>query len=86
MREKRDVATKVLPREGHIPAYPGAKVVDTTGAGDSFVAGFIHGLSKGLSLQDCCRYGCAVSSVVVEHMGTQSIAGIKNEAEKRYKP
>ena len=53
--------------------------------GDSFVAGFIHGLSKGLSLQDSCRYGCAVSSVVVEHMGTQNICGISNEAEKRYK-
>ena len=72
--------------EGHILAYPDVKVVDTTGAGDSFVAGFIHGLSKGLSLQDSCRYGCAVSSVVVEHMGTQGIVGIKDEAEKRFKP
>jgi sugar/nucleoside kinase (ribokinase family) len=70
--------------DGHIPAYPDVKVVDTTGAGDSFVAGFIHGLSKGLSLQDSCRYGCAVSSVVVEHMGTQAIAEIKAEADKRY--
>ena len=72
--------------EGHIPAYPDVKVVDTTGAGDSFVAGFIHGLSIGLSLQDSCKYGCAVSSVVVEHMGTQGIVGIKDEAEKRFKP
>jgi sugar/nucleoside kinase (ribokinase family) len=71
--------------EGHIPAYPDAKVIDTTGAGDSFVAGFIHGLSIGLSLQDSCRYGCAVSSVVVEHMGTQGIVEIKDEAEKRFK-
>lgn len=72
--------------EGRIQAYSNVKVIDTTGAGDSFVAGFIHGLSKGLSLQDSCRYGCAVSSVVVEHMGTQGIVGIKNEAEKRFKP
>ncbi len=71
--------------EGHIPAYPDAKVIDTTGAGDSFVAGFIHGLSKGLSLQEACKYGCAVSSVVVEHMGTQGIVEIKDEAEKRFK-
>ncbi|WP_051199839.1 carbohydrate kinase family protein [Butyrivibrio sp. FCS006] len=70
--------------EGHIPACPDVKVVDTTGAGDSFVAGFIHGLSKGLSLQDCCKYGCAVSSVVVEHMGTQGIAEISYEAKRRY--
>ncbi len=71
--------------EGRIQAYSNVKVIDTTGAGDSFVAGFIHGLSKGLSLQDSCRYGCAVSSVVVEHMGTQGIVEIKDEAEKRFK-
>ena len=70
--------------DGHIPAYPDVKVVDTTGAGDSFVAGFIHGLSIGLSLQDSCRYGCAVSSVVVEHMGTQGITEISYEAKRRY--
>jgi sugar/nucleoside kinase (ribokinase family) len=70
--------------EGHIPAYPDSKVIDTTGAGDSFVAGFIHGLSEGLNLQNCCRYACAMASVVVEHMGTQNIAGIRAEAEKRY--
>ena len=70
--------------EGGIQAYPDAKVVDTTGAGDSFVAGFIHGLSKGLSLQESCKYGCAVSSVVVEHMGTQGIAEISYEAKRRY--
>lgn len=76
---------KSVSEEGHIPAYPGAKVIDTTGAGDSFVAGFIHGLSEGLSLQESCRYGCAAASVVVEYMGTQNIAGIRAEAEKRYK-
>ncbi len=75
---------KSVYEEGHVPAYPDSKVIDTTGAGDSFVAGFIHGLSKGLSLQDSCRYGCAVSSVVVEHMGTQCTDDIRNEAESRY--
>ncbi len=55
--------------EGIISAYP-AELLDTTGAGDSFVAGFILGLSKGMNIEDCCRYGCAVASIVVEHMGT----------------
>ncbi len=71
--------------EGIIPAYPAADVIDTTGAGDSFVAGLIYGLTKGLATPDCCRYGCAVSSVVVEHMGTQHIPDLSAEAEKRYK-
>ncbi len=70
--------------EGSVHAYQDAKVIDTTGAGDSFVAGFISGLSKGLNLKDCCRYGCAVASVVVEHMGTQCMDGIKNETDRRY--
>lgn len=75
---------KSISEEGTASAFPDVRVVDTTGAGDSFVAGFIHGLSKGLSLQDSCRYGCAVSSVVVEHMGTQCTDDIRNEAESRY--
>ena len=68
-----------------IPACPVADVIDTTGAGDSFAAGFIFGLSKGLCALDSCRYGCAASSVVVEHMGTQNIPELSAEAEKRYK-
>ncbi len=70
--------------EGVVPAYKGVKVIDTTGAGDSFVAGFIYGLSQNRSLPECCRYGCAVASVVVEHMGTQCIEEIKSKAHKRY--
>ena len=70
--------------EGAVPAYKDAKVLDTTGAGDSFVAGFIYGLSQSWSLAECCRYGCAVASVVVEHMGTQCIDSITNLFRKRY--
>lgn len=70
--------------EGAVPAYKNAKVIDTTGAGDSFVAGFIYGLSQNRSLSECCRYGCAVASVVVEHMGTQCIEEIIKKAPERY--
>lgn len=70
--------------EGKVKAYSDARVIDTTGAGDSFVAGFISALSKGMNLKECCRYGCAVSSLVVEHMGTQCINDMKNEADRRY--
>ncbi len=70
--------------EGSVHAYPAAKVIDTTGAGDSFVAGFITGLSKGLNLRNSCMYGCAVASVVVEHMGTRCKEAILSETDKRY--
>ena len=75
---------KSVSAQGTVPAYRHVAVKDTTGAGDSFVAGFIYGLGKGWRLQDCCRYGCAVASVVVEHMGTQCINAIMNEADKRF--
>lgn len=67
-----------------IPAYMDCVPVDTTGAGDSFVAGFVWGLSQGLSIADCGRYACAVSSCVVEAFGAHD--GIKSidEPARRY--
>ncbi len=70
-------------KSGNVGAYP-AKVVDTTGAGDSFVSGFIYGLSKGMELHDCCRYGCAVASIVVEHMGAQTAKVDLDEVKRRF--
>ncbi len=56
-------------RQIDVPAYAHAKSVDTTGAGDSFVAGFLYGLKKGMSLEECARFGCAVASCTVEKLG-----------------
>ncbi|MCD8123106.1 MAG: carbohydrate kinase family protein [Clostridiales bacterium] len=52
-----------------IPAFAVPECVDTTGAGDSFAAGFLWGLSEGLSLADCGRFACAAASCSVECMG-----------------
>lgn len=40
-----------------LPAKPGITCVDTTGAGDSFAAGFIYALSEGKTLRECAEYG-----------------------------
>lgn len=48
------------------------KVVDTTGAGDGFRAGFYAGLSRSLPLEECAWAGAATASFVVEGVGGQS--------------
>ena len=48
------------------------KVVDTTGAGDGFRAGFYAGLSRSLSLEECAWIGSSTASFVVESVGAQS--------------
>ena len=68
-----------------VSAYPVKKLVDTTGAGDCFAAGFLWGLSMGYSLKDCGRLGCAVASCGVEQIGaTEGIVSAK-ECLERYK-
>lgn len=67
-----------------IPAYPVVQAVDSTGAGDCFAAGFLWGLSGGLSLADCGRLACAAASCAVEHVGaTEGITSIE-KPWKRY--
>ena len=68
---------------GSVLAYE-TKAVDTTGAGDSFVAGFIYGLTKQMELRQCCQMGCAAASLVVEKIGTQGIIENPAQVMERY--
>jgi len=47
-------------------------VVDTTGAGDAFAAGFLAGLVGGRSVEDCARLGCAAGGRCVGHPGASA--------------
>jgi sugar/nucleoside kinase (ribokinase family) len=62
----------------HVPALP-CNLVDTTGAGDNFAAGFLYGLSVGASLEQSARIGTLLSSHVIETVGPQIPAGSWNE-------
>lgn len=52
-----------------ISAEPEVNCVDTTGAGDSFVAGFVYGLSRGCSLEECAAYANRCGGMAVRTIG-----------------
>jgi sugar/nucleoside kinase (ribokinase family) len=46
-------------------------VIDVTGAGDLYAAGFLFGLAKGKSLEECGEYGSTASSEIISHYGAR---------------
>jgi sugar/nucleoside kinase (ribokinase family) len=54
-----------------VPAHPVERVVDTTGAGDLYAAGFLAGLVKGLDHATCARLGGLAASEVISHIGAR---------------
>ena len=54
-----------------IDAHPVDRVVDTTGAGDLYAAGFLLGLSRGLPLATCGRLGALAAAEVISHLGAR---------------
>ncbi len=67
-----------------IPAYGRAKCIDTTGAGDNFVSGFLCGLLENKPAADCGRFACAVSSLAVEQIGATTGVRSRQQVERRY--
>jgi sugar/nucleoside kinase (ribokinase family) len=59
--------------EVYVGAISPDKVVDTTGAGDGFRAGFYAGLSRSLPIEECAWVGASAASFVVESVGAQSV-------------
>ena len=70
--------------ETRIPAARALGVKDPTGAGDSFRAGLLHGLSQGRPLAVAARMGAVAAAYCVEQHGTQEHAFTLDEFWARY--
>src|SRR6202012_4638240 len=65
-----------------IPAAPVRQVIDTTGAGDQFAAGFLYGLTRGKGLADCGRLGALAAAEGISHYGARPEGSRKDLAAK----
>lgn len=60
-----------------VPAQPVEAVVDTTGAGDLFAAGFLHGQAAGKSLEASLTLGAVCAAEVIGHFGARPLADLR---------
>ena len=70
--------------EQFVPAKA-THIIDTTGAGDGFTAGFIAGLLRGHNLPDCARLGVVLASFVLEKIGCQTNLPNTTQVDTRFK-
>ena len=90
---RRDSALAVLTRseagslilsgdERHIIAAEPVRVVDTTGAGDAYAAGFLAGLTAGRPLRDCGRLGSIAAAEIISHYGARPEENLQERAKE----
>jgi sugar/nucleoside kinase (ribokinase family) len=66
-----------------VEAFPVEKVVDTTGAGDQYAAGFMFGLARGRPLEICGRLGSLAAAEVISHYGPRPLVSLKELAASK---
>jgi len=64
-------------RAERVPAVPVERVIDTTGAGDQYAAGFLFGLSRRQPLAECARLGHIAAGEVITHYGPRPQTSLK---------
>jgi sugar/nucleoside kinase (ribokinase family) len=65
-----------------IDAVPNVDVVDTTGAGDAYAGGFLHGYVNGYDLATCGRLGCALAAHVISQVGARPTGNLADIAAR----
>lgn len=66
-----------------VAVEPVEKVVDSTGAGDQYAAGFMFGLSRGRPLQQCGQLASLAAAEVISHYGPRPAVSLKELAESK---
>jgi len=61
-----------------VPAKPVAQVVDTTGAGDLYAAGFLYGYTRGMALETCATLGHIAAAEVISHVGPRPLVALSS--------
>src|SRR5260221_3134781 len=69
-----------------VPAFPINKIVDTTGAGDLFAAGFLFGLVRGAGYENAGRLGALAAAEVIQHIGARPQVSLKELAQQNGLP
>jgi sugar/nucleoside kinase (ribokinase family) len=69
-----------------VPAFPIEKMVDTTGAGDLFAAGFLFGVVRGAGHEAAGRLGALAAAEVIQHIGARPQVSLKELAKKNGLP
>jgi sugar/nucleoside kinase (ribokinase family) len=69
-----------------VPAFPVKQVVDTTGAGDLFAAGFLFGTVRGLTHEQSGRLGALAAAEVIQHIGARPQTSLKALAQQHGLP
>ncbi|MDE2331165.1 MAG: adenosine kinase, partial [Bradyrhizobium sp.] len=69
-----------------VPAFPIANLVDTTGAGDLFAAGFLFGMVRNVGFENAGRLGALAAAEVIQHIGARPQVSLKELAQKNGLP
>ena len=71
-------------RSFKVQAAPVEQVVDTTGAGDQYAAGFLFGLATGRQLESCARIACLTAAEVISHYGARPVTSLTDQVMARF--
>ena len=65
-----------------MPAEPVRKVIDATGAGDQYAAGFLYGFARNRRMRDCAKLGHIAAAEVISHYGPRPETSYRQLAVK----